>query len=152
VARRQANSQDTDDIDREWVASRLDRIWPAHNSGLAELLIVLRKQLNGDLDALLVLLVIAVGARSENWREILRGDRPGQTEQQPTNTQSISDISGIPRESVRRKLIWLTEAGIIVRDSRGHWQIATSAAERLRPSTQAAIKYFELVFNAALAE
>jgi hypothetical protein len=38
----------------------------------------------------------------------------------PSNTFSISQATGIPRETVRRKIALLVRKGLITRDSRGH--------------------------------
>lgn len=140
-------------IDAAWVRARLDRLWPVHNAALADLLICLRRQFDGDLDAMLVLLVIAIGARAENWEARLLGRSERPAAQRPVNTQSIADISGIPRESVRRKLVALADRGWIVREMGGCWRLGEAVAGDLRPSTQAAIDYFVRIFSAAgLAE
>ena len=52
----------------------------------------------------------------------------------PCNAFSISSSTGIPRETVRRKVARLAELGWIVRDSRGGLTItAKAAAECLQP-------------------
>lgn len=43
------------------------------------------------------------------------------------NSSSIAEISGIPRETVRRKLEALGARGWIARDARGLWSIVTNA-------------------------
>ena len=48
------------------------------------------------------------------------------------NSSSIAEISGIPRETVRRKLDALAERGWVARDEHGRWRVAivvTDASE-----------------------
>jgi hypothetical protein len=136
------------DIDEAWITDRLDRLWPAHNASLAELLIVLRGQFDGDLDAMLILTVLSVGARTDDWARVL-AEGVGHTTSSATNTQSIADITGIPRESVRRKMKMLARKGWVSRDDAGRWQPNRAAARDLKPSSRAAIRYFERIFLAA---
>jgi hypothetical protein len=136
-------------IDEHWVRARLNRLWPVHNASLAELLIVLRRQFDGDLDAMLILLLVGLGARPDNWPGVLMH---GQEQVRPgrgINTQSLADISGIPRESVRRKLLFLEEKGWISRNDRGRWHVTEGAAQDLNESTQVSISYFVRIFEAA---
>jgi hypothetical protein len=149
AGRREAGSgPESGPPDEAWVTQRLNRLWPAHNAGFVELLIVLRRQFEGDLDAALILTVLSVGARSEDWAGILRVGE-GDTAMTPTNTQSIAEITGIPRESVRRKLKALAERGWISRDASGRWQPTRASAVDLAPSSRAAIEYFVRIFRAA---
>jgi hypothetical protein len=67
----------------------------------------LRRQFEGDLDQYLLLLVFEQGeiARTLVGLEAsVRKDLPGRPEPRGLNAMSIADISGIPRETVRRKL------------------------------------------------
>jgi hypothetical protein len=128
---------------------QLNRLWPAHNAGLAELLITLRRQFGGDLDAMLILLILGVGTEAENWPGVLLDRSDQATKMHPTSVQSIAEISGIPRESVRRKMRALAEKGWIRRNERGLWQPGEQATLDLRPSTQATISYFLRIFQAA---
>ncbi len=52
------------------------------------------------------------------------------------NASSIAEISGIPRETVRRKLEGLAKRGWIERDSRGLWRIAQQEGEAVAARRQ----------------
>ncbi|HYF21788.1 MAG TPA: hypothetical protein VD929_00175 [Caulobacteraceae bacterium] len=90
-------------------------------SDMVEFLSMARADLGGDLDRLLVLLVIALQtASSPEFRslpaEVARtGDDLDVFEGRPTNISSVADFTGIPRETVRRKVTELLEAGFIHR-------------------------------------
>ena len=60
---------------------------------------------------------------------------------EPINLQSIADFSGIPRETVRRKLQDLMALGWVERDERGNFAVTPKAAADLAPLTEIAIKY-----------
>lgn len=86
-----------------------------------DLLNVGRATCDGDLDKLLIVLVVAMRT-AEDKRVLdleLEDILSGAVETYPslsTNVRSISDSTGIPKESVRRKVGALVEAGWIVRD------------------------------------
>jgi hypothetical protein len=76
---------------------------------------------DGDLDKLFI--VLAVGMRTAEDKRVLDIDPEdvlsGALESYPslsTNVRSIADSTGIPKESVRRKVASLVEAGWIHRD------------------------------------
>lgn len=50
----------------------------------------------------------------------------------PCNALSISASTGIPRETVRRKIQWLQEQGWIEKNAKGHLSITTLPAEVFR--------------------
>lgn len=135
-------------VDRNWVEQRLDKLYPAHNVYFAKLLIKLRELFDGDLDQMLILAVLAGGAGGQNWRETLLHE-PVSRPFQPTNTHSIAEISGIPRESVRRKLKLLATKGLVERTDIG-WKIDQQAAVLLRDGTEATIDYLTAIINTGL--
>lgn len=53
----------------------------------------------------------------------------------PCNALSISEACGIPRETVRRKVVQMIEMGFIVRNEAGHLYLSATVAERFRDST-----------------
>lgn len=142
-----SSRSDASPIDETWLKSRLNALWPAHNQGLAELLIALRRELAGDLDALLILLVIGVGTSAENWEQVLDGSKHGEAPR-PTNATSVAEITGIPRESVRRKAGKLVSRGLLTRGERGEYSLASDIARHFEPGTRAAIKYLVRIFGA----
>lgn len=137
-------------ITREWIEDRLDTLHPAHVEALVRLLTVLRTLFNGDLDAMLVLAATSVSTRGEGWREALFEGQPLRAVKNPTNTQSISHITQIPRETVRRKLTWLQEKGWVRRDEQGNWLPTRKAASDLELGTHATVTYLRVILNAAL--
>jgi hypothetical protein len=137
-------------ITREWVEDRLDTLHPTHVEAFVRLLTALRTLFDGDLDAMLVLAATSVTTRGVGWRETLFEGRPLDAQSNPTNTQSIAHITHIPRETVRRKLIWLQDKGWVRRDEQGNWLPTRQAALELEPGTHATVNYLRVVLNAAL--
>ncbi len=123
------------------------RIWPAHVENHTWFLIQCRRYFNGDLDRFLVLCVI--GDRTFAARNVpekftvhdLGRMRKGEVPTEPINLQSISDFSGIPRETVRRKLRDLMALGWVERDKRGNFAATPKAASDLAPLTKISISY-----------
>ena len=102
---------------------------------LLDTLIVGRHTCEGDLDKLLILLVVAM--RTVEHKDIETYDLEtvlnGLVDTYPsltTNVRSIADSSGIPKESVRRKVAALIEEGLIVRRG-NHLALAPKASRVL---------------------
>ncbi|WP_158547551.1 hypothetical protein [Rhodovulum sp. 12E13] len=100
---------------------------------LPEILAILRAEFGGDLDALLLLLTICAGSKPDRNTEVLKKSGPGRGRKTQTSTFALSRSSGIPRESVRRKLTWMEARGWVVRDDTGEWVTTHIAAEDLQP-------------------
>ncbi len=86
-------------------------------------LVDFRKVFQGDLDETLIFLVLA--------RYHLREERTGlpENDQKRLPAQSLTqarlaEITEIPRETVRRKLLALEKRGLIEKDARDKWRIA----------------------------
>lgn len=130
------------------------QIWPVHVDGLIRLLSRLRAAFDGDLDSVLILAVIgsAVLPRDKlqpdiSYAEFLRGSaRKSLTT--PLNTHSIAEITGIPRETVRRKLSTLEGKGWAVRADGKHWVIGDSARSELEPMTDLSLEYLSTIAEA----
>ena len=103
----------------DWIEARLETLWPAHVAGFTGLLTVLREQFDGDLDAMLILTAVSVGTEMEDWRAALRGEESRPRRRTTTNGLSLAHATGIPRETVRRKLARLSARGWVERDARG---------------------------------
>jgi hypothetical protein len=102
-----------------------------------ELLRIGREICDGDLDKLLILLAVAMrtAEHSAIGRYDLDEALSGRIESYPslsTNVRSIADSTGIPKESVRRKVQALVEAGWIVRDNNS-LSFAPTASRALTP-------------------
>ena len=101
------------------IRENYSRVAPALLSALTDYLIVSRRQAN-DLDRQLVLLVIMLrSAMARGFADIPSEQvLSGEVETLPTlwtNIRSIADSTGIPRETVRRKVNDLIEAGLVKR-------------------------------------
>ncbi|QJQ32566.1 helix-turn-helix domain-containing protein [Sphingomonas lacunae] len=57
------------------------------------------------------------------------------------NLQSIADYSGIPRETVRRKLHILQDKGWITKDERNFMTVTDKAKANLNGLTESSLKY-----------
>jgi hypothetical protein len=122
-------------------------IWPAHVENFTWFIIQCRRNFDGDLDRFLVLCVI--GDRTFAARNVpetftlqdLGSIRKDQLPTEPINLQSIADFSGIPRETVRRKLRDLVALGWVERDERGNFFATRKAAADLAPLTEIGISY-----------
>jgi hypothetical protein len=133
-------------LDHDTLSANFGRIWPVHNDAFCELLVVLRRHFGGDLERMLVLAII--GSRTlargridgMSYDQVMAGDR-AEGERAPINLQSIADYSGIPRETVRRKLRDLERLGWIRRREKGYLIATAQAARDLAPATEATMRY-----------
>ncbi|MBS0124494.1 hypothetical protein [Thetidibacter halocola] len=138
----------------DFIKANFASIWPVHLAGFTRLLAQLRRHLDGDLDMLLIMAVIGDRTRPDRWspelstyRQLTRdSDEPHH--QHPINIQSVADYSGIPRETVRRKIRVLEEKGWITRDAQGHLAISASAAPDLAEATGDSIAYLARILIA----
>jgi hypothetical protein len=141
---------DEDDLRRHFGC-----IWPIHVEQFCDLLVSLRRCFGGDLELMLVLAVI--GSRTMGQRrthrlsydEFLTLDR-SQSEPGPINLQSIADFSGIPRETVRRKVQALQRAGWVLKRDDGYLIATAQAATDLAPATEATFRYLTAISAACL--
>ncbi len=89
--------------------------WGGH---LSATLIRVRSRFDGDLDQYLLYLIFLLAEISET---LPRGPRPPQTfrRRRGLNALSLAEITQIPRETTRRKLLALVERGYLVREDDG---------------------------------
>jgi predicted Rossmann fold nucleotide-binding protein DprA/Smf involved in DNA uptake len=131
------------------------QIWPLHVEHFTELLITLRREFGGDLDRMLVLAVVGMRSlppqrvQGRSFAEFQAGDLAQQP--RPINVQSIAETTGIPRETVRRKVAELEAAGWIERREDGHLMVDPRAREDLAPATQATMRYLVAIGAACVA-
>ncbi len=128
-----------------------------HVGALTRHLVECRQAFGGDLDLFLVLTIIgertfpARNAPEEmSHAEFLHG-HVGDTEPAAINQQSIADYSGIPRETVRRKIETLIEKGWVRRDERKHLTATDKANADLYQLTESTVRYLrdiEIAFEA----
>ena len=127
------------------------RIWPVHVEAFTELLITLRRQFGGDLDRMLVLAVI--GSRTLHRRrshglsydDFQEGRHNLTPDPLPINVQSITACTGIPRETVRRKVRELEASGWIIKGDKGRLIVSEQAVQDLAPATEASLHYLTLI-------
>lgn len=118
-------------------------IWPKILGPWTQYLISARAAFDGDMDKMIILAVI--GLMSLQDKGLLVRDPPIMSyddlakpdailaNAQPINVESIALYTGIPRESVRRKVLELISRNWIARDSRGYLVVLPTAAADLEP-------------------
>lgn len=134
------------------IKSVFGRVWPVHVHSLTRFLIKCRKSFDGDLDLFLVLAVIGERSYSQQhadpnmtYEEFQKG-HAATTRTRDINLRSIAAFSGIPRETVRRKIAELTERGWITRDKEGSLVATRKASTDLQPLTLESISYIAQMF------
>lgn len=140
--------------DDDWLIEGFGEVYPTHVTAFVELMTVLRHAFGGDLDLMLILAVI--GDRrvwQKTPKEAVSYDALGQTglpdsQTVAINTLSIANYTGIPRETVRRKVAALIERGWIEREDNGDLRPTRKAADDLRVGTEATITYLRAIVDA----
>jgi hypothetical protein len=129
------------------VKAAFGKVWPVHVASLTRFLIECRQVFDGDLDMFLVLAVIGDRTFSQrhadpemNYEAFQSPERP-LTQTLDINLRSIAEYSGIPRETVRRKILELEERGWITRMENGSLTATRKATADLQPLTQTSIEY-----------
>ena len=132
------------------------KAYALHVDALTRHLVECRRACDGDLDLFLVLTII--GERTFTHRKAPSTmshaefvERSVETlEPAAINLQSIADYSGIPRETVRRKIETLVAKGWVRRDARRVMTVTDKAKDELFALTEGSIRYLREV-EAALA-
>lgn len=134
-------------FDEDYVKLNFGRIWPQHVGTLTWFLIECRRHFDGDLDLFLVLAVIGDRTFAANnapkdmtYEKFASGDGRW-VEVEKINQQSIADFSGIPRETVRRKIAQLIDKGWIERKPDGSYAATVQARTDLAPLTETSLRY-----------
>lgn len=133
----------------DWLREGFGRVYPVHVAAFSKLLLALRREFDGDLDLLLILAVIGERHHALEDRENLDAidldsfstTSPHEIERPTVNVQSVADYTGIPRETVRRKVAALIKRGWVRREEDGDLHPTAKAATDLRTSTEAAYAY-----------
>lgn len=129
------------------------KLHASHVAALTRHLVECRKAFGGDLDLFLVMTII--GERTFTARnapdtmthdDFLQGS-VSDLEPAAINLQSIADYSGIPRETVRRKLETLLAMGWIARDENRFMTVTDQAKQSLQPLTDSSLRYMREVFT-----
>jgi hypothetical protein len=138
----------------DWLQRAFSQIYPKHVNAFTRLLVVLRRDFDGDLDLLLVLAAIA-----DKWHladpepealqyETLGATPPRAIHMATINTYSVSHFTGIPRETVRRKVDVLIRRGWLTRDETGSLLPTQQVANDLKESTNATLTYIRAIISA----
>ncbi|MEQ8412284.1 MAG: helix-turn-helix domain-containing protein [Erythrobacter sp.] len=129
------------------IKKNFGRIWPVHVDALIVLMSRLRASFDGDLDEALIMAVIGSAALPRgrvphdlSYEDFVHMARPKGFDV-PLNTHSIAQITGIARETVRRKTGRLQSRGWIERGVDGYWKVAEAGAQELEPMTQLSLDY-----------
>jgi CRP-like cAMP-binding protein len=140
--------------------SNFGRPHAQHVAALTRHLVECRQAFGGDLDLFLVMTIIgertfpAKSAPEDMSKaEFLHG-HVGDTEHAAINQQSIADYSGIPRETVRRKIETLIEKGWVLRDEHKHLTATDKANADLHRLTESTVRYLrdvQIAFEAGSA-
>lgn len=132
--------------DSNGILDHFGRIHAESVAALCHYLIDCRRFFNGDLDLFLVLVII--GERSfaqHNAPDISFAQwevaAVNSVRREAINLQSIADYSGIPRETVRRKLDWLIKRGWVARDHRRYFYATDQAKRDLETLTKGNLRY-----------
>jgi hypothetical protein len=141
-------------VQSAFIKANFQVVWPVHLSGFTRLLVQLRRRFNGDLDLALVLAVIGSRTQVDRWTpdlvelsQMTTGEDTGGT-QLPINIHSVAEYSGIPRETVRRKVAILQDRGWVVRGADGRLAVTRDAASELKEGTADTIAYLASVLMA----
>jgi len=136
---------------RDIIQRRFGQVWPVHVEGFTRLLILLRRQFDGDLDMMLIMAIIGEATLPKNVVPedfsygALQQGKGQMVSKQDINTQSIAAYSGIPRENVRRKLERLADKGWITRNDKGGWTVTRKGSQQLQPATEATLDYLAAI-------
>lgn len=134
-------------METDHLRQNFGRVHAMHVAALTRHLIACRDAFDGDLDLFLVLTII--GERCFNPTNAPEGMSHTDFSTLPVsavkpvaiNVQSIADFSGIPRETVRRKIETLIRKGWIQRDSHRFITVTDAAKEQLAGLTESALRY-----------
>ncbi|MEE4161026.1 MAG: helix-turn-helix domain-containing protein [Woeseiaceae bacterium] len=143
-------------LDHDFFDRHFGDLWPIHNRGFTALLVECRRLFDGDLDQALILSVIGERTLTKDrasglrYQEFVDGVRRS-GKRKPINIQSIADGTGIPRETVRRKIGLLVERGWVRRNDDETIEVTESAPVDLAPATSATFEYLSAIGNAIVA-
>lgn len=106
---------------------------------LINALVFARAKFDGDLDNLLIMAVIldSYVAQGGSLRpDVILSSQLVFNEQRATNALSIAQFTGIPRETVRRKVERLTEKGHVTRNDKGYLMLTEQGWADIRNAAQ----------------
>jgi hypothetical protein len=131
----------------EQIKENFGKIWPAHVGNLTRFLVSCRRVFDGDFDMFLILAVIGDCTYSQQHADPSQNYeafKAGQLKATPPvniNIRSIAEYTGIPRETVRRKINQLVEKGWVKRGANDYLTATRKSSTELQPLTEASIRY-----------
>lgn len=133
------------------IKQNFGKVWPVHVGNFVEHLIECRRTI-GDLDLVLVLAAIGDRTLSErrtdpklSYFQILDGS--ANLSPEDINIASLSDYTGIPRETVRRKTGELIARGWVERNEKGYFYTTQKCGEDLAATTEHGMKYLSKMWQ-----
>lgn len=152
------NKANPKDLAARILRERYLNVWPTILGPWTSYLIAARQQFDGDMDKMVVLAVIGLMTTAQYKQLAADGattsydDIMGPTFRaglsRPINTESIAHYTGIPRETVRRKVLQLVERGWIEKDARGMLNATTKAARDLEGLGKQLFHLIEVIYEA----
>lgn len=141
------NQAGEDAVTEDALHRNFGKLHALHVAALTRHLVECRRVCDGDFDQFLVLTII--GERTFSARNAPEGMSHDEFAERsvdtvtasPINLQSIADYSGIPRETVRRKIDALVAKGWVQRDVRKYVTVTDQAKDNLRGLTESALRY-----------
>ncbi len=122
---------------------RYVEIWPKILDPWTQYLIAARAAFDGDMDKMIILGVVGLMSLQDagllmrnppsNSYDDLANPDAKPADARPINIESVALYTGIPRESVRRKVAELVTQKWIARDPRGYLVVLPAAASDLEP-------------------
>lgn len=143
-------------LPREFLLEQFGDVWPEHLRAFSNLLVECRRYFGGDLDKLLIVSIIGERQLTKKkgsgigYNAFLQGRRVVGVPRF-INTQSIADSTGIPRETVRRKVGELMRCGLVRRRDDRMLEMTENAAAEIGPLAEATLEYL-LAMAAVLIE
>ena len=134
-------------MDKDVLQANFGTLHARHVAALTRHLVECRRVFDGDMDLFLVMTII--GERSFTThvapdgmsREEFQSGSVRDREAAAINLQSIADYSGIPRETVRRKIEILIAKGWVERDDHKFVTATDTANAALTELTDSSVKY-----------
>jgi hypothetical protein len=131
--------------------TRFGKLHALHSGALTRYLVECRQACDGDLDLFLIMAIIgertfsALRAPDSMSHDEFVTGTVGKIAPQPINLQSIADFSGIPRETVRRKLELLIGRGWVQRGEHGYVTATDVANHDLAELTSSTVRYLAAI-------
>ena len=134
-------------MDKDVLRANFGNLHARHVAALTRHLIECRRVFDGDMDLFLVMTIIGERtftprvAPDGMSREEFQSGSVHDLESAAINLQSVADYSGIPRESVRRKIEILITKGWVERDEHKYVTATDKANAALSELTDSSVRY-----------